>query len=128
MNIENMARPQFLEAIATGEVQSYISRWTSFTNDPQYHFGLLFTEEGTSNYMNYRDTEFHQHWQEAATEPDQSVRNVAYSRMQEIVNEAAPWGYLYEYNIVVVHSPGIEGYTSYPDGIIRYAQMSVVGE
>lgn len=128
MNIENMARPQFLEAIATGEVQSYISRWTSFTNDPQYHFGLLFTEEGTSNYMNFRDAEFNELWQEAATEPDQSVRNVAYSRMQEIVNEAAPWGYLYEYNIVVVHSSGIEGYTSYPDGIIRYAQMSVVGE
>ncbi|WP_089775492.1 ABC transporter substrate-binding protein [Ruania alba] len=124
MNIENMARPQFLDALATGEVQSYISRWTSFVNDPGYHLGLLLTEDGTSNYVNYRNDEVNDLWEQAATEPDADIRADLYGQMQEIISTEAPWAYLYEYNIVVAHRDGVEGYTSYPDGIIRFFQMS----
>jgi peptide/nickel transport system substrate-binding protein len=125
MNITNMARAQFLEAIATNQVQSYISRWTSFVNDPGYHLGLLLTADGTSNYANYNNAEVDALWTEAATEPDQDVRNDLYGQAQAIINEETPWAYLYEYNIVVGLQEGTEGYTSYPDGIVRYSQMSV---
>ena len=125
MNITNMARAQFLEAIATNQVQSYISRWTSFVNDPGYHLGLLLTSDGTSNYANYNNADVDALWTEAATEPDQDKRNDLYGQAQEIINEESPWAYLYEYNIVVGLQEGTEGYTSYPDGIVRYAQLSV---
>lgn len=125
MNITNMARAQFLEAIATNQVQSYISRWTSFVNDPGYHLGLLLTSTGTSNYANYSNADVDSLWTEASTEPDQDKRNELYGKAQEIINEESPWAYLYEYNIVVGLQEGTEGYTSYPDGIVRYAQLSV---
>jgi peptide/nickel transport system substrate-binding protein len=125
MNITNMARAQFLEAIATNQVQSYISRWTSFVNDPGYHLGLLLTSDGTSNYANYNNADVDALWTEAATEPDQDKRNDLYGQAQEIINSESPWAYLYEYNIVVGLQEGTEGYTSYPDGIVRYAQLSV---
>ena len=125
MNITNMARAQFLEAIATNQVQSYISRWTSFVNDPGYHLGLLLTSDGTSNYANYNNAEVDALWAEAANEPDQDVRNDLYGQAQAIINEETPWAYLYEYNIVVGLQEGTDGYTSYPDGIVRYSQMSV---
>jgi peptide/nickel transport system substrate-binding protein len=70
MNIHKMARPQFLEALATKKVQSYISRWTSFVNDPGYHLGLLMTSSGSSNYMNYHNPEVDNLWTQASTQPD----------------------------------------------------------
>lgn len=124
MNITNMARAQFLEALAGKNVQSYISRWTSFVNDPGYHLGLLLTTDGTSNYGNYSNAEVDALWKQAATEPDAEARNELYGQMQQIINEEAPWAYLYEYNIAVAHSEGLDGYTSYPDGLIRFFQLS----
>lgn len=127
MNIHKMARPQFLEALATKKVQSYISRWTSFVNDPGYHLGLLMTSSGSSNYMNYHNSEVDSLWTQASTQPDQGKRNELYGKAQELIDADAPWAYLYEYNIVVAERKGVQGYTSYPDGIIRYFQMSHQG-
>jgi len=124
MNIKKMARPQFLEALATGKVQCFITRWTSFVNDPGYHLGLLLTSKGSSNYANYSNAQVDADWQKAATEPDVKARNVLYGEAQQNINTQAPWAYLYEYNIVVAHRQGVEGYTSYPDGIVRFFQMS----
>ncbi|MEU5947274.1 ABC transporter substrate-binding protein [Micromonospora sp. NPDC047465] len=127
MNINKMARPQFLEALATKKVQAYISRWTSFVNDPGYHLGLLLTSDGTSNYVNFNSPEVDNLWKQASTETDQKVRNDLYGKAQEIINTQAPWAYLYEYNIVVAQRAGVQGYTSYPDGIIRFFQLSNKG-
>lgn len=127
MTIKNMARPQFLEALATGNVQSYITRWTSFVNDPGYHLGLLLTSSGTSNYANYHNTEVDSLWKKASTEQSLDKRNELYGQMQKIINTEAPWAYLYEYNIVLALRTGVDGYTSYPDGIIRFFQLSKSG-
>ncbi|WP_029150620.1 ABC transporter substrate-binding protein [Microbacterium indicum] len=125
MNITNMARAQFLDALDTRQVQAYISRWTSFVNDPGYHLGLLLTTDTSSNYMNYSNAEVDALWEKAAAEPDVDVRNEYYAQMQALITEDAPWAYLYEYNIVVGLQEGTTGYTSYPDGIVRFAQLSV---
>ncbi|NIK57656.1 ABC transporter substrate-binding protein [Kribbella shirazensis] len=124
MNIKKMARPQFLEALETKKVQSYITRWTSFVNDPGYHLGLLLTSQGSSNYANFSDPVVDKAWQQAATEPDVAKRNKLYGEAQQSINTKSPWAYLYEYNIVVAHRAGIDGYTSYPDGIVRFVQLS----
>ncbi|MDX3006354.1 ABC transporter substrate-binding protein [Kribbella solani] len=125
MNIKKMARPQFLEALDTRKVQAYITRWTSFVNDPGYHLGLLLTTQGSSNYANFSDPVVDKSWQQAATEPDVAKRNKLYGTAQQEINTKAPWAYLYEYNIVVAHRAGLDGYTSYPDGIVRFFQLSV---
>jgi peptide/nickel transport system substrate-binding protein len=124
MNINNMARAQFLEALDTREVQAYISRWTSFVNDPQYHLGLLMTTDTSSNYMNYSNPRVDELWDLAATETDATVRDGYYAEMQELINEDAPWAYLYEYNSVFGMQDDLEGYTAYPDTIVRFSQLS----
>ncbi len=124
MNIQNMARAQFLEALAGKNVQSYISRWTSFVNDPGYHLGLLLSSGGTSNYANYNNARVDELWKSAAAEPDVDKRNEMYGEMQQLISADAPWAYLYEYNIAVAHRDDIQGYTSYPDGLIRFFQLS----
>jgi len=125
MNINSMARPQFLEALATKEVQAYISRWTSFVNDPQYHLGLLMITGTSSNYMNYSNAEVDALQKASAQETDPAVRLANYAKMQDLITADAPWAYLYEYNIVVGLRDTTTGYTSYPDGIVRFHQLSV---
>jgi peptide/nickel transport system substrate-binding protein len=124
MNIHNMARAQFLDALAGKKVQSYISRWTSFVNDPGYHLGLLLTSKGSSDYNNYSNAQVDQLWDEAAKTSDDAARTKLYEQMQQIINEESPWAYLYEYNIVVTHRDDVQGYTSYPDALIRFFQLS----
>ncbi len=124
MNIKSMARSEFLDAIAQKNVQAYISRWTSFVNDPGYHLGLLLTSDGSSNYGNYSNAQVDALWNQAATETDADTRNQLYGQAQEIINSESPWAYLYEYNIVLGLRDGVDGYTSYPDGIVRFFQMS----
>lgn len=125
MNINSMARPQFLEALRTKEVAAYISRWTSFVNDPQYHLGLLMITDTSSNYMNYSNKRVDELQKLSATETDPAVRQKNYAEMQNLITADAPWAYLYEYNIVVGLSEKTTGYTSYPDGIVRFHQLSV---
>lgn len=125
MNIQNMARAQFLEALSTKKLQAYISRWTSFVNDPGYHLGLLLATDGSSNYMNYSDPQVDELLTSASTETDQDARNALYAEAQELITTDAPWAFLYEYNIVIGLRSTVKGYTSYPDGIVRFAQLSI---
>lgn len=127
MEIKNMARAQFLEALGTKNVAAYISRWTSFVNDPGYHLGLLMATNTSSNYMNYTNSAVDQALQAAAKETDPQKREVLYAQAQKTITADAPWAYLYEYNIVIANSDQLAGYTSYPDGIIRFHQLSKKG-
>ena len=63
-------------------------------------------------------------WDEAAKTSDDAARTKLYEQMQQIINEESPWAYLYEYNIVVTHRDDVQGYTSYPDALIRFFQLS----
>jgi peptide/nickel transport system substrate-binding protein len=124
MNIQNMARAQFLTALANKNVQAYISRWTSFVNDPGYHLGLLLTTGASSNYNNFSNAQVDALWKQASTEQSASARTKNYQAMQKIINEQAPWAYLYQYNNVIVMRSDVQGYTSYPDNLIRFFQLS----
>jgi peptide/nickel transport system substrate-binding protein len=124
MNIKNMARAQFLEAIQQRNVPAFIGKWTSFVNDPGYHLGLLLTTGASSNYGNYSNPAVDADIEQAAAEPDAAKRDTLYAQAQKQITADAPWLYLYEYNRVVGLRTGVSGYTFYPDEILRFAGMS----
>lgn len=124
MNINKVARAQFLEQQKEGNLVSYISKWTSFVNDPGYHLGFLLYGQGSSNYIHYNNAEVNQLWEEAGAEPDQAKRNELYMKAQEIITTEAPWAYLYEYNRVVGMNNKVSGYVYYPDEVLRFYPLS----
>ena len=124
MNIKNMARAQFLDAIQQRNVPAFIGKWTSFVNDPGYHLGLLLTTGASSNYGNYSNSTVDADIKQAAAETDVAKRNTLYAQAQKQITADAPWLYLYEYNRVVGLHSGVSGYTYYPDEILRFAEMS----
>ncbi|WP_151734396.1 ABC transporter substrate-binding protein ['Paenibacillus yunnanensis' Narsing Rao et al. 2020] len=124
MNINKLARAQFLEQQKTHNLTSYISKWTSFVNDPGYHLGFLMYGSGSSNYNNYQNAEVDKLWEQANAEPDQAKREELYKQAQEIITTEAPWAYLYEYNRIVGMSNKISGYAFYPDEVIRFYPLT----
>lgn len=124
MNIQNVARAQFLEMQKEKNLTAYISKWTSFVNDPGYHLGFLLYGKGSSNYGNYENPQVDKLWEQANAEPDQAKRDVLYKQAQEIITTDAPWAYLYEYNRVVGMNKAMKGYIFYPDEIIRFYPLS----
>jgi len=124
MNIEKVARAQFLEMQKEKNLTAFISKWTSFVNDPGYHLGFLLSSEGSSNYINYSNPEVDKLWEEAGKEADQSKRNELYAKAQELITTDSPWSYLYEYNRIVGMNNKVSGYIYYPDEVIRFNTIS----
>ncbi|UFJ39804.1 ABC transporter substrate-binding protein [Brevibacillus humidisoli] len=124
MNIEKVARAQFLQMQKERKLTSYITKWTSFVNDPGYHLGFLLYGKGSSNYGNYVNAKVDELWEQANNEPDQAKREELYKQAQEIITSEAPWAYLYEYNRIVGMNKDVKGYIYYPDEVIRFYPLS----
>ncbi|MNC32704.1 Heme-binding protein A precursor [compost metagenome] len=125
VTMNKLARAQFLEQQKTKNLTAYISKWTSFVNDPGYHLGFLMYGKGSSNYNNYQNAEVDKLWEQANTETDAAKRAELYKQAQEIITTEAPWAYLYEYNRIVGMSNKISGYAFYPDEVIRFYPLSI---
>ncbi|MFK4474956.1 peptide/nickel transport system substrate-binding protein [Paenibacillus sp. RC73] len=123
MNVVNVARAQFLEQQREGNLTAYISKWTSFVNDPGYHLGFLMYSSGSSNYIHYANPEVDKLWEQAGKEQDENKRKELYGKAQELINQDSPWAYLYEYNRVVGMGKDVTGYVYYPDEVIRFYSL-----
>ncbi|PYI56221.1 ABC transporter substrate-binding protein [Paenibacillus flagellatus] len=124
MNIQKVARAQFLQMQKERNLTAYISKWTSFVNDPSYHLGFLLYGKGTSNYGNYKNAKVDELWEQANNEKDKAKRDALYKQAQEIITTDSPWLYLYEYNRIVGLNKNVKGYVYYPDEIIRFYPIS----
>lgn len=124
MNINKLARAQFLEQLRTGNVQSFMSKWTSFVNDPEYHLGFLVDSESSSNYVHYDNSKVNELLKQAAVETDMTKRNAMYEEIQGLINADMPYVYMYEYNRLVAFNNEVKGYIFFPDECLRFYPLS----
>lgn len=124
MNINKLARAQFLEQLRTGNVQSFMSKWTSFVNDPEYHLGFLVDSESSSNYVHYDNAKVNELLDLAAIETDMTKRNAMYDKIQGLINADMPYVYMYEYNRLVAFNNDVKGYIFFPDECLRFYPLS----
>ena len=124
MNINKLARAQFLEQLRTGNVQAFMSKWTSFVNDPEYHLGFLVDSASSSNYVHYNNTKVNELLKQAAVETDMTKRNGMYEEIQSLINTDMPYLYMYEYNRLVAFNNDVKGYIFFPDECLRFYPIS----
>ncbi len=124
MNIQNMARSEFLQVIKKKETPAFISKWTSFVNDPGYHLGFLLQSDGSSNYGNYSNPVVDKDLAEAKNEQDPAKRAQLYGQAQQQIEKDAPWIDLYEYNRIIAYNKDLKGYAFYVDELIRLRDLS----
>jgi peptide/nickel transport system substrate-binding protein len=124
MKIVQMADAQFQTALAARKMQAFISSWDSFVNDPGYHLGFLMAGGMQTNAANYNNPTVNKLLAQAEFDPNTAQRNAIYARIQRIINQQAPWLYLYQYKTTVVTARGVSGYVFYPDTLIRFFLFS----
>lgn len=124
MNIKNMERSQFLSLMRERDkVQTCITRFLSYVNDPGYTTGMLLVSGADFNYNNFSNAEFDAQHALAESTTDAAERVAALEQLQYIAAADAPYGYLYEYNNTVAQRSDIGGFVFYPDRTIRFANM-----
>ena len=120
VKIQQMANAQYLDAQNNKTLDASFEGWESFVNDPGYHLGFLLYGPSTENASNYNNPEVNKILNQAEFDPNTAQRAHLYEEVQQIINEQAPWLDLYQSNNVVVTSSQVEGYTFYPDLLIRF--------
>lgn len=123
LNINNVARPQFLEMQKQKSMDAYLSKWTSMVYDPSWHLGLLMDSKGTGNFNNYSSPEVDALLEQANNEKDNEKRMELYHEAQKIITADTPWLYLYQYNRIVGVSDQILNYKFYPDEFLRFFDL-----
>ncbi len=124
VNIEKMERPQYLEATSSHNFDMAISAYSSFVNDPGYFFGNCLYSKGEYNYGSYKSDRVDAIWEEAEASNDLEDRYSLYQEAQMIVAGDAAWAPLYEKANIVVMDKNLSRYKYYPDGSIRFAEIS----
>jgi peptide/nickel transport system substrate-binding protein len=76
------------------------------------------------NYPGYSNEEVDRLLDEARTEGDSGRRKEIYDQVMEILHEEVPYVYLFHQIDDYAFQPSVEGFTAYPDGILRVAELS----
>lgn len=123
LNINKVAPAQYRELINNKKAAAFLGKYTSLVNDPSYHYGFLLDSNGASNYTGYSSKIVDDLLAQANVEPDEAKRSELYKQVQKQVTADSPWAYLYESNLIVGISKGVNGYIFYPDEIIRFSSL-----
>lgn len=124
LSIEKMERAQYLEATRSHNFDMAISSYSSFVNDPGYFFGNCLYSQGEYNYGSYKSDEVDAIWDKAESSNNLEERYELYTEAQKIVAEDAPWVPLYEKANIYVLNKNVKSFMYYPDGAVRFAQIS----
>ena len=87
--------------------------------DPDGNLHQFVTCEGALNDSNYCNEEVDRLLNEARQVPDTAARQALYEQAQAILQDELPIIYLYHQPWPFVLSTAVEGFTAYPDGMIR---------
>lgn len=125
LNINKMERAQYLEAIRGANFDFAVASYSAFVNDPGYYFGNVLYSKGEYNYGKYASEGVDAIWDKAESSADLAERYELYKEAQLIVAEEAGIVPLYEKSNIVVFNDTVSRYKHYPDGAVRFAEMSM---
>ncbi|MEM7442155.1 MAG: ABC transporter substrate-binding protein [Pseudomonadota bacterium] len=103
---------------SAGDYQASQIGWSGRV-DPDGNIHQFMTSGGGINDSHFSDPEIDSLLNEARVTTDASVRGESYDAAREILNEELPIVYLYHQTWIWALDDGIQGFTAYPDGMIR---------
>ncbi|MCR4264654.1 ABC transporter substrate-binding protein [Nitratireductor sp. ZSWI3] len=112
--------------LKSGEFEVGQSGWSGRV-DPDGNIHQYVSCEGGLNDTKYCNKEVDALLNEARATSDPSARKALYDKAQAILREDMPVIYLFYLPWPFAHKAGIEGFTAYPDGMIRLAGVDLAG-
>ncbi len=123
VNLEKVEFGTMLEQSKTGNFEAVSLGWSG-RPDPDQNIYDFATKGGSNNYAQYYNPEVDRVLKEARQEGDQAKRKAGYDAAMKILNDETPYVYLYHDHNVFGVSKSVQGFTYYPDGLIRTASIS----
>ena len=111
-------------ALKAGDFEVGQSGWSGRV-DPDGNIHQYVTCEGSLNDAKYCNEEVDRLLNEARTVTGEAERKALYDQAQEILRDEMPIIYLFYLPWPFVHQASIEGFTAYPDGMIRLAGVTM---
>ena len=93
--------------------------------DPDGNIHQFVTTDGGINDSGYSNEEVDALLNEARTVTDEATRKDLYDQAREILNEDLPIVYLYHETWLTALDSSVEGFTAYPDGMMRLEGVSL---
>jgi len=113
-----------LDDQAAGNFQASQIGWSGRV-DPDGNIHQFVTASGGLNDSKFASTTIDQILNSARTQADTAARKAQYDAARAILHDEAPLVYLYHDSWITALNAGIEGYTGYPDGMIRLEGVSL---
>ena len=111
-------------ALKAGDFEVGQSGWSGRV-DPDGNIHQYVTCEGSLNDAKYCNEEVDRLLNEARSINDEAQRKALYDQAQVILRDEMPIVYLFYLPWPFVHKASIEGFTAYPDGMIRLAGVTM---
>ncbi|HIV81590.1 MAG TPA: glutathione ABC transporter substrate-binding protein, partial [Candidatus Salinicoccus merdavium] len=128
VEVEQLEWGTFLESTGQGNQEMFLMGWTTVTADADNGLYALYHSDNfgsTGNRSFYANEELDEALVNGRTEADETAREDAYSKAQEIIIEEAPTASIVHSNFSIgVDSSQVEGVEMDPIGIVRIENVS----
>ena len=125
VKLEQLEFGTLLEDSSSGDFEALHLGWSGRV-DPDLNIYDFMTTDGDFNDSGYSNPEVDELLNEARTTSDEAERKELYTQTMEILHEEVPYVYLYHSNTTTdfAMQSNVQGFTAYPDGILRLANVS----
>lgn len=118
MNIQTQENVTMLQAGKRGDFEAYFTFWSG-RPDPDGNIYTHYTCKGAQNDSRYCNEEFDALVSKARHVADPAERKKLYDKATEILARDVPSIHLWHRRVFTGYSARVQGFTPYPDGIIR---------
>ena len=118
MNIQTQENVTMLQAGRRGDFEAYFTFWSG-RPDPDGNIYTHYTCNGAQNDSRYCNQEFDSLVSKARHVADPAERKKLYDKASEILVRDVPGIHLWHRRVFTGYSARVQGFTPYPDGIIR---------
>lgn len=123
VKVNALPNAQYNDLLNNNKLPFYIFEWYSWGNDPAFQFTWNFKCKQGTNYSHYCDPKLDDIISQLVTTRDPAKRNDISKEGQKMVNDAAPWIYLYSPQWVVATRSNVQGISLFNDLTLRYAYI-----
>jgi len=125
VKLEQLEFGTLLEDSSSGDFEALHLGWSGRI-DPDLNIYDFMTTDGDFNDSGYSNPEVDELLNEARMTSDEAERKELYTQTMEILHEEVPYVYLYHSNTTTdfAMQSNVKGFTAYPDGILRLANVS----
>ena len=123
VEIETLPLAGFTERLLKRQLPFFIHSWLSISNDPYYHYYLLF-QQNCCNFGNFQDPKVTALIGANMLTTNTTLRAAASRQIQKIIMEDAPWVFLYQPDYIITMTSHVKGFIFYPERYTHYYTLS----